>query len=91
MCLGLPAQVTSTATGLPDLVEVDMAGVIRHVNVGVLDDPDAVAVGDWLLVHMGMALEVISEDEAREALAALADEPPDLGVIETHDAEVTTR
>jgi hydrogenase assembly chaperone HypC/HupF len=74
MCLGIPAQVTAMDAGHDDLVEVDMAGVKRMVNVGVLDDGQTPAVGDWLLVHMGFALAIISAEEARDALAVFDDE-----------------
>jgi hydrogenase expression/formation protein HypC len=74
MCLGIPAQVTVTGTGHADLVEVDMAGVRRMINVGVLDDGQSPAVGDWLLVHMGFALAIISADEARDALEVFEEE-----------------
>jgi hydrogenase expression/formation protein HypC len=74
MCLGIPAQVTAIDAGHDDLVEVDMAGVRRMVNVGVLDDGQSPALGDWLLVHMGFALAIISADEARDALAVFDDE-----------------
>lgn len=74
MCLGIPAQVTATGIGHADLVEVDMAGVRRMVNVGVLDDGQSPAVGDWLLVHMGFALSIISAEEARDALDVFEDE-----------------
>jgi hydrogenase expression/formation protein HypC len=69
MCLGIPAQITGVDTSHADLVEVDMAGERRMVNIGVLDEPRAPAIGDWILVHMGFALSIISEEEAREALA----------------------
>lgn len=82
MCLGLPAQVTDLETGHPDLVVVDMAGVRRVVNVAVLDTPERPGVGDWLLVHMGFAIAPMSEQEARDALAAFDDE---------RDAESTAR
>jgi len=74
MCLGIPAQVTMTGTAHADLVEVDMAGVRRMINVGVLDDGQSPAVGDWLLVHMGFALAIISAEEARDALEVFEDE-----------------
>jgi hydrogenase assembly chaperone HypC/HupF len=74
MCLGIPAQITEVETGHPDLVMVQMAGVRRGVNLGVLDEPRPPAVGDWVLVHMGFALCFISEQEANDALAALGDE-----------------
>ena len=74
MCLGIPAQVTAMDAGHDDLVEVDMAGVKRMVNIGVLDDGQTPAVGDWLLVHMGFALAIISAEEARDALDVFDDE-----------------
>lgn len=74
MCLGIPAQVTAIDEGNADLVEVDMAGVRRMINVGVLDDGQSPAVGDWLLVHMGFALAIISAEEARDALEVFEDE-----------------
>ena len=75
MCLGIPAQVTAIDEGHADLVEVDMAGVRRMINVGVLDDGQSPAVGDWLLVHMGFALAIISAEEARrDALEVFEDE-----------------
>ena len=74
MCLGIPAQVTAIDEGHADLVEVDMAGVRLVINVGVLDDGQSPAVGDWLLVHMGFALAIISAEEARDALEVFEDE-----------------
>ena len=81
MCLGIPAQVTATDSGHADLVEVDMAGVRRMINVGVLDDGQSPAVGDWLLVHMGFALAIISADEARDALDVFDDERTAMGAL----------
>jgi hydrogenase assembly chaperone HypC/HupF len=74
MCLGLPARVVGTGTGHPGLVEVEMAGVPRIVNIGLLDGGPAPAAGDWLLIHMGFALSFISEQEAQDALHALGEE-----------------
>ena len=54
MCLGIPAQLVAGDTGHPDLVMVDMGGVSRAVNVGLLDERPG--PGDWVLVHMGFAL-----------------------------------
>jgi hydrogenase expression/formation protein HypC len=74
MCLGLPARVRSLGAGHPDLADVEMAGVPRLVNIGLLDEP--VAPGDWILVHMGFALSTMTEREAAEALQVFRDEPP---------------
>ncbi|MGH3235090.1 MAG: HypC/HybG/HupF family hydrogenase formation chaperone [Streptosporangiaceae bacterium] len=72
MCLGIPAQLVAGDTGHPDLAMVDMAGVSRAINVGLLDDRPG--PGDWVLVHMGFALQAMTADEARDALEALGAE-----------------
>jgi hydrogenase expression/formation protein HypC len=50
------------------LARVDVAGVLRTVNVGLLDDT---APGDWVLIHVGFALSKVDEDEARATLELL--------------------
>jgi hydrogenase expression/formation protein HypC len=47
------------------LAKVDVAGVRRNVNVGLLDD-DGIGVvpGDWVLIHVGFALSKVDEEEA---------------------------
>jgi hydrogenase expression/formation protein HypC len=72
MCLGIPAQLVAGDTGHPDLVLVGMGGVSRAVNIGLLDERPA--PGEWILVHMGFALSVMTADEARDALDALGAE-----------------
>ncbi len=72
MCLGIPAQLIDRDTGHPDLAAVDMGGVTRVINMGLLDEP--LAPGDWVLVHMGFALQAMTADEARDALDALGAE-----------------
>jgi hydrogenase expression/formation protein HypC len=72
MCLGIPAQLVDGDTGHPDLAMVDMGGVHRAINTGLLEEP--LQVGDWVLVHMGFALSAMTADEARDALAALGAE-----------------
>ncbi len=52
------------------LAKVDVAGVKRNVNVGLLEDNE-VAVGDWVLIHVGFALSKISEEGARDQLRML--------------------
>ena len=72
MCLGIPARITGGETGHPDLAAVDMGGVTRVVNIGLLDEPPR--PGDWILVHMGFALSTMTAEEAADALAALGAE-----------------
>ena len=68
MCLGLPGRVVAVTAG-SDLVDVDVAGVVRAINVGLLDGPWA--PGDWMLIHSGFALERMTAQEAQDALAVL--------------------
>lgn len=69
MCLAIPGQVVEMSEQ-PMLVKVDVGGVRRNVNVGLLDEGD-VAIGDWILIHVGFALGKIGEEEARDQLRML--------------------
>lgn len=67
MCLGVPAEVVE----LPDPAEpravVAVAGVRRTIATDLLLD-EALAVGDWVLVHVGFALARIDAAEAARTL-----------------------
>jgi len=69
MCLGVPGKITEIEPreGLR-MATVDFGGVQREV---CLDFVPEAAVGDYCLVHVGFALNLLSEDEARETLALL--------------------
>jgi len=62
MCLAIPGRILEIVDAGNRLAKVDVAGVRRTVNVGLLDDAD---VGDWVLIHVGFAISKIDEDEAR--------------------------
>lgn len=71
MCLGIPGQVVDILPGNAGLLAtVDVLGAQRPINLGMLEDP-VVAPGEWVLIHMGFALEVITEEKASEAMAGL--------------------
>jgi len=70
MCLGIPGEVIEIVEGQPDLAKVDVSGVKRLINIGLLAD-DRPVPGEWVLIHVGFALSKIDEDEAAEALAFL--------------------
>lgn len=70
MCLGIPGQVVEMVDGFSDqLALVDVVGAQRRVNVGMLEE--AVSPGDWVLIHMGFALERVDEQAAGDALVGL--------------------
>ncbi len=71
MCLGVPGQIVSRIDGYGDqLALVELSTGRTRVNIGMLDGRD-VTPGNWVVVHMGFALEVIDPAEAGEALAGL--------------------
>jgi hydrogenase expression/formation protein HypC len=70
MCLGIPGEVVELVEGQPDLAKVDVSGVRRMINIGLLAD-DPPVPGEWVLIHVGFALSKIDEDEAAAALEFL--------------------
>jgi hydrogenase expression/formation protein HypC len=70
MCLGIPGQVVELLESHEHLARVDVNGVGRIVNIGLLED-ERVVPGDWVLIHVGFAMSKIDETEAATALASL--------------------
>ncbi|HVK21120.1 MAG TPA: HypC/HybG/HupF family hydrogenase formation chaperone [Actinokineospora sp.] len=70
MCLGIPGEVIEIMTDRPDLAKVDVSGVKRAINIGLLTD-DPPVPGEWVLIHVGFALSKIDEAEAAAALEFL--------------------
>ncbi len=75
MCLGIPGQITQILDPTQPLALVDISGVQRPVNIACIVDeahPVATCVGDWVLVHVGFALNRIDPEEAAETLRMVA-------------------
>ena len=68
MCLAIPARITSIDTSL-DAATVSLGGVSKQVSLALVDD---VEVGDYVLVHVGYALNKVSPEEAESTLAIIA-------------------
>ncbi|SEG68797.1 hydrogenase expression/formation protein HypC [Thermomonospora echinospora] len=73
MCLGIPGEIVALLPDRADLATVEIAGVRRAVNIGLLgtSGDSGVGVGDWVLVHVGFAMSKIDEAEAAATLALL--------------------
>jgi hydrogenase assembly chaperone HypC/HupF len=71
VCLGIPGQFVERVAGYEDqLAVVDVVGGRRHVNVGMLAD-EPLEPGDWVLIHVGFAVEKVDEETAQQARAGL--------------------
>jgi len=70
MCLGIPGRVAALDDTNPHLATVEVTGVKRRINIGLLED-EGVTIGDWVLIHVGFAMSVIDEKEAERALDGL--------------------
>lgn len=65
MCLAIPGQIVDVTDEANRLAQVDVAGVRRNVNIGLLDaDGDGAGPGDWVLIHVGFAISKVDEQEA---------------------------
>ena len=70
MCLGIPGRLLEFDDEHEDLALVEVSGVRRRVNIGILERA-ALAEGDWVLVHVGFAMSKMDEASAQQALQFL--------------------
>ena len=73
MCLAIPARVVELTEG--DNARVDLGGVRKEISLALVDE---VAVGDYVIVHVGYALSVLDPEEAEKTLALFAEAGVDL-------------
>jgi hydrogenase expression/formation protein HypC len=72
VCLAIPGQIVDVTDRANRLAQVEVAGVRRNVNIGLLDTGDGGAVpGDWVLIHVGFAISKVDEREAKATLKLL--------------------
>jgi hydrogenase expression/formation protein HypC len=67
MCLAIPARVVALTSA--DTARIDVGGVQKEVSIALVDD---VAVGDYVIVHVGYALTKLDPDEAARTLEVFA-------------------
>lgn len=67
MCLALPVKVVDVGTGW---ATVDLGGVKKDISLALLD---GVAVGDYVILHVGYALTRLDPEEAERTLALFAE------------------
>lgn len=67
MCLALPCKVVAIDG---DTATIDVSGMKKDVSLALVDE---VAVGDWVIVHVGYALTKLDPEEAERTLALFAE------------------
>jgi hydrogenase expression/formation protein HypC len=70
MCLAIPGQVVELFPDEPNAALIDVVGVRRRVDLGLLQD-DMPVEGDWVLIHVGFAMSKISEKDAIDQMETL--------------------
>ena len=74
MCLGIPGQIVEITDIVKKLAMVSISGVKREVNIAcILDEEHPVesCVGDWVLVHVGFAMNRLDVKDAKETVKLL--------------------
>jgi hydrogenase expression/formation protein HypC len=71
MCLAIPGQIVEVLREQRNIAIVEVTGVRRRVDLGLLED-DLPKPGDWVLIHVGFAMSKISEQDAAEQMRMLA-------------------
>ena len=71
MCLGIPAQIVEIVNPEAKTAKAEIGGVRRIVSCALLEGE--ARVGEWVLVHVGFALDRIDEEQAAETLQLLND------------------
>lgn len=70
MCLAIPGKIVEIVDAENHIAKVDVGGVRRNVNLGLLVEED-VQVGDYVLIHVGFAMSKIDEHEAEQTVRLL--------------------
>ena len=70
MCLAIPGKIVEIDPSSSDSALVDVLGMRRKVDLGLLQEDRPVA-GDWVLIHVGFAMSKISEADALDQMRTL--------------------
>lgn len=68
MCLAIPAQIVELRAD--DMALVDLAGVKKEISLALVD---GAAIGDYVIVHVGYALNRLDPEEAEKTLRLFAE------------------
>lgn len=80
MCLAIPGKIVEMVDVENHIAKVEVGGVKRNVNIGMLNEGD-VKIGDYVLIHVGFAMSKVDEKEAEETLRLLRE-------LDAYDTEI---
>jgi hydrogenase expression/formation protein HypC len=72
MCLAIPGKIVELLAEDRSLAVVDVLGVRRKVDLGLLQEEHPI-IGDWVLIHVGFAMSKIGEADALQQLRMLTE------------------
>jgi hydrogenase expression/formation protein HypC len=70
MCLAIPGKIVEIVDDENSIAKVEVGGVKRNVNIGMLAKDEA-RVGDYVLIHVGFAMSKVDEKQAEDTLRIL--------------------
>jgi hydrogenase expression/formation protein HypC len=70
MCLAIPGKIIEIVDVENSIAKVEVGGVRRNINIGMLDEKEA-QIGNYVLIHVGFAMSRIDEHQAQETLRVL--------------------
>jgi hydrogenase expression/formation protein HypC len=70
MCLAIPGKIVEIVDEDNQIAKVEVGGVKRNVNIGMLGKEEA-RVGDYVLIHVGFAMSKVDEAQAEDTLRIL--------------------
>ncbi len=70
VCLAIPGMIVELPPADPHLAVIEVSGVRRRINIDLLRE-EGIALGDWVLIHVGFAMSKISATEADEQIRLL--------------------
>ena len=76
MCLGIPGKIVNIVDHDSQLGMVDVGGIQREVNLScIAEDGESLQkyIDEWVLVHVGFAMSIIDEAEAKATLNVLTE------------------
>jgi hydrogenase expression/formation protein HypC len=71
MCLAIPGKIKSIETmynGLVRMAKIQFGGIVKQASLEMV--PQA-KIGDYVLVHVGVAISIVDEEEAKKSFEYL--------------------